>query len=723
MAEYHQHALPKGYGLGRYSIEAVLGAGGFAITYLAQHVVLDQKVAIKEYLPDECGLRIEGRTTVRAKRGEEEEFAWGLDRFTDEARTLSKFSHPSIAPVTDIFEANGTAYMVMPYQEGESLEVRLGRDGTLPEGELRKLLDPLLDALTLVHASNILHRDIKPSNIFIRTDGTPMLLDFGNARQALGTKSRSLTATLTPGYAPNEQYVTRGNQGPWTDVYSLGATLYKAIVGNVPPEAPERAMKDSYVPAITAAKGRYSPALLEAIDKSLAFQPGDRPQDIGAFRSLLESDTAKARRGASFAGGTLRPASAPGGGDAPTRRIKARRWAVALAVLLVSATAAGGYLAVNGWPNGGTERTRVTTKRVPTEQARKELEQARTASAEARRKSVEEARKRAAAERRARIAEEARLAAERERKTAVEARLRTEEEKRKRVAAEARARAVEEARRKAETARRNEEDQRRAAGKRKIDEARRTKTGPPSGAVIQDCAVCPQMVVIPAGSFIMGSPTNEPARRLAEGPRHRVVIPRKLAFGQFEVTFAEWDACVSAGGCSHKPKDNGWGRGTQPVVNVSWHDAMSYAAWLTKKTRKRYRLPSESEWEYAARARTKTARYWGVETKGTHANCKSCGTQWDYKRAAPVGRFKANPFGLHDMLGNVWEWVSDCWTDTYDGWNAGRSKPGSGQCKYRVTRGGSFLTPLRDLRAAVRSGDKPDRRDYAAGFRVVRELE
>ena len=288
MAHAHQHALPKGYRLGRYSIEAVLGAGGFAITYLAQHTGLDQKVAIKEYLPDEFALRIEGRTTVRAIRGEEDEFSWGLNRFADEARTLAKFNHPSIVPVTDFFEANGTAHMVMPYQEGESLEERLARDGTLPEPVLRMLFDPLIDALELVHASDILHRDIKPANIFIRSDGAPMLLDFGNARQALGTKSQSLTATLTPGYAPNEQYSTHGKQGPWSDVYSLGATLYKAAVGNTPPEAPDRAIEDSYVPAAIAAEGKYAPSLLSAIDKSLTFKPSERPRDMAAFKRLMD---------------------------------------------------------------------------------------------------------------------------------------------------------------------------------------------------------------------------------------------------------------------------------------------------------------------------------------------------------------------------------------------------------------------------------------------------
>ncbi len=364
MAEHHQHALLKGYRLGRYSIKAVLGADSFAITYLAQRAGLDQKVAIKEYLPDEIGLRIEGRTAVRAKRGEDDEFAWGLTRFVDEARTLAEFRHPNIVSVTDIFEANGTAYMVTEYVDGESLSKLLTREGTLPEPALRKLLDPLLDALKAVHAEGILHRDIKPANIFIRKDGSPMLLDFGNARHAIGSKTDSLTATLTPGFAPNEQYVTRGKQGPWTDIYAMGAVLYRAVSGEVPPEAPMRLSAyarengDPMVPASKIGLGRYSIAFLESIDGALRIMEHDRPCSVSEWQDWLAGEPIVSEWQDWLVGEPIANQSPQPGTVVPLERYgsarparkppsKGRRRAIAatLALLIASGVASGGYLA------------------------------------------------------------------------------------------------------------------------------------------------------------------------------------------------------------------------------------------------------------------------------------------------------------------------------------------------------------------------------------------
>jgi len=191
----------------------------------------------------------------------------------------------------------------------------------------------------------------------------------------------------------------------------------------------------------------------------------------------------------------------------------------------------------------------------------------------------------------------------------------------------------------------------------------------------RDCADCPVMVEIPAGTFMMGSGPDQMhttwfANRDVpnpEKPQIEVMIEKPLAIGKFEVTFAEWDRCVEAGGCSHVPDDEGWGRNYRPVMNLTRDDALEYVRWLGQVTGQPYRLPSEAEWEYAARAGTRTARPWGEEVGDGMAVCTRCGSRWDHRSTAPVGSFPANGFGLHDMLGNVEEWVADCWTRTHEG--------------------------------------------------------
>ena len=257
------------------------------------------------------------------------------------------------------------------------------------------------------------------------------------------------------------------------------------------------------------------------------------------------------------------------------------------------------------------------------------------------------------------------------------------------------------------------------------------------GDVFRDIAEGPEMVVIPAGRFTMGAPANEVRRWRSfkddakdEGPQHKVTIGRSFAVGKYEVTFAEWDACVSAGGClGYRPADEGWGRGTRPVTNVSWEDAKAYVAWLSQRTGQQYRLLTESEWEYAARAGTTTRYWWGNDIGRGNANCNICDSPWDDKQAAPVGSFKPNAFGLHDMLGNVWEWAEDCWHDSYTGaptdgtaWTANCTA-----VQYAVApvmRGGSWnhYEQSDSLRSAYRIWGPSDYRHNDIGFRVARTL-
>lgn len=246
----------------------------------------------------------------------------------------------------------------------------------------------------------------------------------------------------------------------------------------------------------------------------------------------------------------------------------------------------------------------------------------------------------------------------------------------------------------------------------------------------RDCPSCPEMVVIPAGEFVMGSPAGEIGRKAREeGPQHRVTIGQTFALGKYEVTYAEWDACVSDGGCNgYRPKDRGWGRGNRPVIYVSWYDAKAYVAWLSRKTGKRYRLPSEAEWEYAARAGTTTPFHFGSTISSDRANYNGrrtygSGRKGVYRaKTIPVGSFPSNAFGLHDVHGNVWEWVEDCWNDSYVGAPSDGSAWTSGHCNTREMRGGSWTYGPGSVRSAFPNWNPSDSRAYDGGFRVARTL-
>ena len=233
----------------------------------------------------------------------------------------------------------------------------------------------------------------------------------------------------------------------------------------------------------------------------------------------------------------------------------------------------------------------------------------------------------------------------------------------------------------------------------------------------KDCDECPEMVVVPAGEFMMGSPVG--VGDSDEQPLHPVTIPKPFAVGRFEVTFDEWDACVEQGGCrGHKPEDKDWGRGRRPVINVSWDDAKAYVAWLSKKAGEEYRLLSEAEWEYAARAGTETAYFFGGDIRPDQANYRG-----NVSKTAEVGSYPANAFGLHDMHGNVWEWCEDVWHGSYVGAPSdGTARTGDGDQSRRVLRGGSWNYDPWNLRSAFRSRDYAVIRNILGGFRVAKDL-
>ena len=287
-AQHPINALPNGYRLQEYELVRVLGFGGFGMTYLGYDHHLDKPVAIKEYLPSDIAIRTGDNSVVPQATEFQGDFSWGLDRFLDEARTLARFDHRHLVKVHRFFEAHNTAYIVMEYVEGEPLSAYLNRKGILTEAELKAILHPILDDLEVVHRADFLHRDIKPGNIVIRDeDRSPVLIDFGAARQAVGAKSRSVTSIVTPGYAPIEQYESRGNQGPWTDIYALGCVCYRALTDEVPVPAMDRVRRDPLIPVSDRCKGSASHQFLAAIDHALQVDETARPQSVSAWRAQL----------------------------------------------------------------------------------------------------------------------------------------------------------------------------------------------------------------------------------------------------------------------------------------------------------------------------------------------------------------------------------------------------------------------------------------------------
>ncbi len=417
-------ALPAGMRLRGYEILAVLGHGGFGVTYRARDTTLGRDVAIKEYLPTSVAVREDGTTVLPRSTALAEEFHWGRDRFLEEARILARLDGaPAIVRVFDFLEANGTAYMVMALLDGEPLEQRLKRDGPLSQPAVESILYPLLDGLEAVHATGFLHRDIKPDNIMLDARGAPTLIDFGASRAAMAGRTSTMTAIFTPGYAAAEQF-TSAKQGPWTDIYGLCAALYYAIVGRPPPSAFDRMVNDTYEPLTKLSPAGFSSRLLSSIDAGLAMQASDRPQSIADWRTMLG------------------PASAPqmpaqATRTAPKGRLGLLIGAAAAAIL---ALAGGGYYFVTSQPSAPAVAgvPAASAEKVAQEQAelaRLRAEAAVRAKAEQeaalQHQAEEEIRRKIAAE----TAEKKRLEEEAKQKADAEAKRKAEEDERKAVEA------------------------------------------------------------------------------------------------------------------------------------------------------------------------------------------------------------------------------------------------------------------------------------------------
>jgi formylglycine-generating enzyme required for sulfatase activity len=951
--ESHRNSLPQGYKLHWYIIKGILGQGGFGITYLAEDTNLHQDVAIKEFLPTDMAVR-ENDSSIHPVSGEYgEQFKWGLDRFMSEAQTLAKFKHPNIVRVLTVFPENNTAYMVMEYEKGRAMNELLKGKNTLSEDELKSIVLPVLEGLQRVHAAGFIHRDIKPPNLFIREDGSPVLLDFGSARQSFGFKTQTLTSMVSPGFAPFEQYVAKSDkQGPWTDIYGMGATLYRSIVGRSPTDAMDRSeailhsTTDPYVSISEIKPEGYSDAFLNAIDHALAFKPENRPQSVSQWSAELDGITTIEQADVETvfdpASGVI-PAVA-GDADIATQKLSTNKTSeepepkaeekkkkpsvlrrltkyalIVFAVLFVLGilnedkqkdrdassestvaddnvptdmippvvddtniieqdsvndngmdaepvietavfsdeevlqhqvkkllthaeedihalrltkpvgnnaiekfqkvlnidpenaeatngieTVAGKYLelseiSLNKNQFDKAEEQFALAKQLSPEhpdielteskleqyladlKMKQELEKQQTDIATVNDPSASELIESSPVLDRLTDQKPTLLNSEqlqnvrllksrlknnpkdRGARKELQSILKSSENKVKEAIQagdlELAESYIKQAQELAPRSAKLRQAARKLEAKKKEQSAHENPPGKVFHDVMENGKDGPEMVVIPHGTFQMGSKRKARDTFAAEYPIHRVTIKQSFAMGTKELSVAEFGLFVEAtdyqteaewkGGCSYwdedwktDPERNWHNPGfpqskNNPVVCLGWNDVNAYTKWLTKQTGKKYRLPSEAEWEFAARAGSKKSTYWGSDTdrKCEYENLMDYNDKEDkafyactdgYTYTSPTGSFNSNAYGLYDMLGNVLELVADCFSETYKKAGNDGSANTSGDCNVKVIRGGAWALPRGETEetpsVTSRIAWPQDFRGYLVGVRLLREL-
>ncbi|TVQ36298.1 MAG: hypothetical protein EA370_08380 [Wenzhouxiangella sp.] len=765
--------LAVGRMFGRYRVIAPLGRGGMAAVYRVEESSLGREVALKVLpaeLMDQPGF---------------------LERFEREAQLIAQLEHPNIVPLYASGIDEGIPWMALRLLAHGTLQERLEL-GELDTDEGLQLFAQVARALDHAHAQGVLHRDLKPQNVLLGTDGSAYLADFGIARILSGSSELTGTGMMlgTPSYMAPEQALGQ-ELGPPCDYYALAVMLYRWLCGQVPfgADTPLAVMmKHAQSPVPLEPMDRLPPAVREVLLIGLAKDPEQRWSSatamIQALDQTLRTDATRTviqNRGAS-------PAMPPTSADLATVRPGRTRWLglIAFPVLLLGLVAAGilywpvdevdsedgritliesdpgaevaahgrdddldalsGALAPQGVPGSLAEDALPADALVTSlaeslpEQPAPEPDDAPLVSVavEAPPAPAEPVEQRAAPAR----AEQAERAVTQStppesaehlaRATSTQALVRDIQGQLRRLGqAVPDSGSIDEATRAGirafEAARGHPETGIASPGLLDAMKAATTWPAPPPGTVFRDCPQCPELVVIPAGRFLMGSPADEPQRNNSEGPQREVSID-SFAMAVFETRFAEWDTCLAEGGCSHRPNARGWGGGDQPVIDVSWNDAQEFVAWLSEHTGHRYRLPSEAEWEYAARAGTTGRHYLGDCFDSDQANynarrpARGCDAGEYRRRPIAVGSFPANPYGLHDMHGNVWQWVQDCANSHYRDAPVDGSAWMRGNCNRGIVRGGAWHDWGLWLRASARYSFPRHSRHAVGGFRVVREL-
>ena len=802
-------ALAPGTLVNRLRIDRELGHGAFGITYLVTDLQSNQSYALKEYLPRDLVSRSPDGEVLPAS-GEQAAYRSGLQHFLEEGRLVTGLQHANIVEVLRCFEANSTAYLLMPHYRGQPLDKLLKRSGTFRPEEVLALARPLLDALQYIHGKDLVHQDIKPANIYITESGQPILLDFGAAGQRIEAGTSTRWKLGSEGYAALEQSEAGGRIGPWTDIYGLAATLYRCVSGKIPVAAMQRqrAMRagesDPLIRIETIVPGKEFSAVHNAISQGLALMPDARPVTVNQWRPAFSQARTSGSGGAAniaggieqegrewlpiillsgfaviliaaviylFAGKAPEPRSDTSSADqdAPPTSSQSgfaspeetARWKSAL-----DADTAYGYqkfmqdypesihedqalihlerLDHQAWGYAEAEGTRTAIETylqnfpdgLHVADADILLHELQMAEEAAERELLEKAQQDEAAWQQART--ERSLASMDRYLSEWPGGLHGDEARalRRDIESDINDNKAFQAAQKLNTIDGYESYVKAFPRGRNVAgalEAIDNLTLRP-GKTFKDCPDCPTMVVVPAGSFWQGSEDTKPMALKMEMPRRTVTIAEPFAVGVFEITLEQWDLCVADGACKNRPPDNGWGRGSRPVIMVSWNDTQEFIQWLNGKTGQSYSLPSESQWEYFARAGEESDWLGGspasVCSFGNIAGGES-GFKWQHEECSdnaaietlPVGSFRGNAFGIYDVVGNVAEWTLDCMNLSYLDAPADGSAWGRGICSSRMTRGGSWFTGSREVRLPARFNLKNGDRNDFTGFRVVRRIE
>ena len=790
-----------------FTVDAVLASGARSIIYRVVEAVTGSSFLLREFVPPGSIQRNADGSLESAGVGS----AGAVARFLADSAMAATLHHPGLARVSRWFRANGTAYLVFPWQPGKSLQARIASSAPMDPAICLGIARPLLEALDFLHQKGVAHREVAPELVYLGDAGGAVLLGPGSAAPKGSMPGQP--AARSP-YAAIEEFREDGAIGTWTDVYALAAILYHCFTGNAPPPAEERAAavgrsEPDPLPPLAAASQEHvaQGEITRLIERGLILEPHPRPQTIREWRARILRATIAASSAQASPSRVEKAKPAPEKPTTERRRIGPK---VLVGILLLGIIAAGYFLVTEtgtSKPGGSASPDAVAAAAalaLENERWRQALEAHAVITyrefIEEFPQSINKAQAKEFIDQLEDLAWQDVVAENTE--AGFSAHLETFPEGRHVAEAKAhieafRQQAAKELREREERTRQDNLAWETARAKgtlgaidgyltawpggAHVEEARSLRGGLQAtlndkgafdiaakahtiaayrtyiaaypggrhakaaqdaiesltlrvGRTFRDCADCPEMVVVPDGAYWQGSSDASALAINIEKPRRRVTIAEPFAVSVHEITMAEWDACVAAQRCETRPEDNGWGRGNRPVILVSWDDALQYSSWLSAKTGQDYSLPSESEWEYVARG-GEESDWLGGESAAVCAYANIAGNEtaldWRHRdcadetaaQTAPVGSYKANAFGVYDVVGNVAEWTLDCMNLSYLEAPTDGSAWSRGMCSSRMTRGGSWFTGTKESRLPARFNLRSGDRNDFTGFRLVRRVE